>query len=559
MSSRRTPAWTDSHSRELRQILTIDRPLGPLDADVLRDPVLSAALYDPENRVHRAIDTGAPFVVGRKGAGKTAFVHAPMLDPMVDVVRLPKADVYQAVFDLIEKLTERNSTVLVEHSERLWESIVWCAVLWKVASSMQSTPVDSDELVVYDFVMGIGEDKLPRHEEAMIARFVGRVSTAFSTRSGIGGLGELLGSVRANDVEIEEAIDAGRAVLRRRKRQIIVIMDSLERYPANLPVMNYDSPQKLAFEGLFRFLGQHGSRTDRSFGLRFAFPAELWHLLKSASSNHAKDFDRRVVAHWNARELITMAGNRLAAFMYVHEFAEIKQIDFTPARVHLGYPDALRTLMTLLPREITNGIGGPEDTIGYLLRHTQLLPRHLILLNQILGDHFARGAPGEKVRSDTVVRGVHRAEERIKNDILSAYDRVHPFAGEVCAKMIPNLPLVFSTDEARQQYVHTGVKKATGHEFPEAVRALVEVGAVGRVIDGSQSRYVVGEFEYTRPGQLSLGAGERLCLHPLFAETYSSPECSTRVLGSARSRIRPIYPYGADPDLAGDYRDDQTD
>ncbi len=545
--------WTDDDSAALRLVLTNSSPLGPLDADVLAGPAVTSAVYDPDNRIHRAIDAGAPFVVGRKGAGKTAFVNAPILDPSIDVVRLPKADVYQSVFDLIRRLSDRNSTVLVEHSEKLWSSLVWSAVLWKLAKTSEHR--ETAQTIVDDFVLGIGEDRIVVDEEAMIAKFVKRLSVLVDDNRSIGGLGHLLNSMKANGIELPDAIDAGRELLRARARRIVVIMDSLERYPADLPVMSYDSPEKTAFEGLFRFIGQHGGRTERTFSLRFAFPAELWHLLKEASSNHAKDFDRRVVAHWSARELITMAGNRLAAFMYINGYRHVEPFDFQPGHSHLGYDDSLKVLLSVLPVETRNGLGGPESTIGYLLRHTQLLPRHLILLlNEVLSSHLADS--GDMVATATIVNGVRHAEERIKSDILSAYARVHPEAGHICERMIPNLPLVFTSGEAHRQYVQTGVRKAThGLEFSEALRSLVEVGAVGRVIDNSQSRYVIGEFEYTRPGQLSLGADERLCLHPIFAETYSSPQSSRRAAKGAA--IRPIYPYGADPETTNDYRDNE--
>jgi len=136
---------------------------------------------------------------------------------------------------------------------------------------------------------------------------------------------------------------------------------------------------------------------------------------------------------------------------------------------------------------------------------------------------------------------------------------VHPYARLCCERTLPNLGNVVDEGELHRAYNQNAIRKDTGLEFRELVRTMLEIGCLGRVVDTrSTSRYVVGEFEYTRAGSLHVGVDEPFCVHPVFAEAFDGRHATGRrsQLGAEERRsIRPVYPIGSDPNDPHDYRD----
>ena len=114
-------AW-ESLVPELQRVITRQQPFGPPDAAQFTSSTeLLRLLYDPSNRTHQqAESSGAPYVIGRKGAGKTAFVTAPKLDANAVPVELPSADVYQGVFDIVSGLVYGMSGFFFAHPAAIY-------------------------------------------------------------------------------------------------------------------------------------------------------------------------------------------------------------------------------------------------------------------------------------------------------------------------------------------------------------------------------------------------------------------------------------------------------
>jgi hypothetical protein len=545
--------------RALRQVLSDEQPFGPSDAALYTSmPDAHRVLYDSDNRIHqRAASNGAPFVIGRKGSGKTAFVMAPKLSDDVVALELPGADIYSGVFGAVRAIAARSEQMYTEQSATLWRHACWSAVLQMLASEIPAKS-KGPERVVREFMHSLGSGRVPAAPEHAISCYLRRLHARIGDVGQLSGVAELLDGVEGDGHSIREAIEAGQAILSSAAYRLVVIVDSLERYSGPLPSRHVESVERTAFEGLFHFIGREGSRPDRPFDIRFAFPGELWPILERISTTPAKDFGRKVVAYWSARELIQMAGSRLALYSLAHGLG----LWTGGAANHyqpLSYAEARQVLRRLLPATVTNGLGIAEDSIAYLMRHTQLLPRHVILLlNSIWEVHRASGSDELPVSNRAVVEGVRLAEIVIADDIAASYSSVHPLAHECCEKIIPNIRMSLTESELHQAYNRGGVKKLTGMDLDACRRMLAEIGCIGREIPGGETtRYVSGEFEYTVPGTLGIGSDDRMTLHPVFAEVYGCIDAKNgeRSDSAGGTMTKAIYPYGSDPDAEGDYRD----
>jgi hypothetical protein len=551
----------DDEFQKLAKVITLQKPFGPPDSGQFTDSIdLLRVLYDPGNRIHKqSVSLGAPYVIGRKGAGKTAFVTAPKLNANSVAIELPSADLYQGVFGITRSLLGQGVAVFAEHSARLWRHVTWCAIVCRLAKDAEDAGTQEAE-VVSAFAESLGSGAIPNDADEAVTLYLQRLRILMSESAPIGGLGELLNSVRGYNVSITQAIEAATSILARSPNRYVVIVDSLERYNGVLPSpAAHHEPERVSFEGLFRFIGGDGTMPNRPFDIRFAFPAELWSVLASVSANPIKDFDQRVIAQWSAKELITLMGTRLSIYLRLH-FPDTRQPLSAGAFRPLSYEESRRIVEAALPKDVTNGLGEREDIVAYLLRHTQLLPRHLVtILNRVWeAQHAIDPSAPLPITQLAVVDGVRQGETEIANDIIAAYSMAHPHARLCCERLIPHLPLVFADGDLHREFNQNGIKRETGMEYRELQRSLIEIGCVGRVTETTQ-RYTIGEFEYTRPGSLHVGGGEKLCLHPIFAEVFGSRHCSARrnqLSETERATIRPIYPIGSDPNSATDYRDE---
>jgi hypothetical protein len=571
----------DALRPELERVITRQQPFGPPDAAQFTSSTeLLRLLYDPSNRTHQqAESSGAPYVIGRKGAGKTAFVTAPKLNAGAVPVELPSADIYQGVFDIVSSLVYGGTRMFPEHTARLWRHLAWCAVLAEMARGQGSKPepepapaTESEtdaqsRRVVREFAESLGNGVVPLDAHAAVSAYLRRLSVVLGSANPVGGIGDLLNSVSGNGWTIVQAMDAGTRLLAEEPYRYVLIVDSLEHYLGDLPTTDYQQAERVAFEGLFRFVGGDGTHPDRPFDIRFAFPAEMWTVLEKVSANPIKDFHRRVLVHWSARELITLIGNRLNLYcrLYAPDVLDSAALGILngsdPRPSPLGYDDARRLIDLVLPETLTNSYGGREDTVAYLVRHTQLLPRHLITILNSVWEAQAAHDPGAAipVKPIAVVEGVRRGEHEIVRDVLASFSAVHPTARLCCERTLPNLGNVVDEGELHRVYNQNGIRKDTELEFRAFVRTMLEIGCLGRVVDTkSTSRYVVGEFEYTRAGSLHVGADELFCIHPVFAEAFDGRHATGRrgqLAVSERKTIRPVYPIGSDPNDPHDYRD----
>jgi hypothetical protein len=107
--------------------------------------------------------------------------------------------------------------------------------------------------------------------------------------------------------------------------------------------------------------------------------------------------------------------------------------------------------------------------------------------------------------------------------------------------------MVESLSNLHKIYNTAGIKRTSGLTFRAFLDACLAVGALGVVVNDEETpRYVVGEFSYTIVGEVSpLEDQDAVCIHPLFATRLFD---LSRIVALGRRGVKPIYPYGSDPE-----------
>jgi hypothetical protein len=507
---------------------------GPTDAGMIKvhDIDILRKFFDPQNKICNAIKLNPSIVIGRRGSGKTAYLHSVFLDSEYQVVlEIRTSKTFSQIVSQIESNTPRYA--LVEEIEALWEDLFFLALIAELAKKYSRKSQELSRLK--DFIAKVDPDtSIP------IDSFLWKVVKSLSSRNS----GNLIGSVssiveQVTGVDFEYAKTIALNLLELEGIRAIILLDSLEQYPVEIPSVAH------ALSGLLKCAGQFNERYDR-FSLRLCLPAELYHtFFDYVSTNPHKDLTppNALTLHWVAGELLSISAHRLALFLDMYFPKLGTEYYYTPS---MNRSDARDFLLSFLPMTAINALGQREDTLAYILRHTQLQPRHLLLyLNAIFERERTHGSKYPRISSESVVKAISANEYLLAEEVFSGYLKQHPNTRVLCEACIPELPLIFREPDLHQVFIRKG-KKATGErDFVEFRRILIETGIVGRVVD-STDRYMVGRFEYTEPHKLVVGSKDELCLHPVFASAFNC-----RLLPGKLHK--PIYPYGSDPE-AEDYR-----
>jgi hypothetical protein len=527
---------------ELRGILTSDEPLGPSNAEnLLNTPLAANLLFERQNAIYGELMGRAGILVGRRGSGKTAFLNqlqgARNCEFLV-VINAPNAfpEIVRSVRGLFGERTP-----IIEVVEKLWDVLVWCCVFGQLltknsdarlqtirnfANRLAFSSEDKPEVIILKVVQA-----LQKRSAAEIIDSPLRLETALTF----------------DTVSFGAAREAAHGLLKKRTRTsdhapVLVLMDTLEDYR----IETNDSA--VAISGLLRYLGHQSSNRGR-LDIRFCLPAELYAELQSISTNAMKDFSSQTLLHWHAGDLLSVATHRLSLYLRLHDPERFEQIS---ERFDLSRRDgAAGYLRSILPERLINRNGVEELSVAYILRHTQLLPRHIIeVFNRMLSGIIDRQTRQfTTVPEASIIRAVQECEYSICNGVAQAYRNFYPYLQEICTAVLPELPRRFRDGDLLKAFnVHAKAVlkrlRDSGREhdleYHRFKRMLIEVGAIGKQTTETD-RYYEAEFEYTIPSHLVVASTDYLCIHPLFSGRY--PHTQAAQTGAEKA----IYPFGSDP------------
>lgn len=531
-------------SGRLDRIVNDNQPFGPIDTESLVNAHCAEAdrLFDKTNLIYT--QAGGPsrpaYIIGRKGAGKTAFLlsssgHRPET--------LRTSTIYSELMATLRCYNEQRGPLFVDQV-----SDIWSALFDQVAIAYGCRTASADDRpelqVMWDYLDPRDQD-IP--DAAMIAeQFLASLQRRIKDLS-LTGVREMIDGMSHGGVTFGQARRAARVVLSARSEQVTLVMDNLEDLHSRLEEL------REALAGLFSCVGRlmQDTAEHRPYGVYICLPSELFAFIQEISANPEKDFrGNYLTIYWTAKELLHLAGSRLRLFLatqHLHELSDLVR------RVPAAHPDArdpeVALLRATMPASVTGDLGVTEDPVAYVLRHTQLLPRHLLqILNQVYGSRQRQSVPWA-VTPTAVVRGTHTAEELVVRGILAAHQQSYPWAGKVLGRLSDRLDICFKASELHQVFNRQGIRKLTGMDFGECLTMLIQLGVIGVRIDRT-GRYNQAEFQYTFDSTLNAHEeSSELCFHPLFARFLHERSLSRL----RREGALPTYPYGCDPNEP-DYR-----
>jgi len=508
----------------LKRFLDKSKPFGPIDANdvsLAQAPEVSE-LFNQHNRLFDSLRNNPSIIIGRRGAGKTAYLRSIALKEDYKVrIELNTAELLAGVAANISAVS--GSVLFVERIADTWQALFWLALFHHITLTNSA---DFDDVATIKAFVECKDVMCAKTTDGFLVNLLN------DSRNLQGG--DLLELLRPDTgppshISFEKAQSAAMKFLQRVQKKAVLLLDSIEDYKQDI------SSAEQAVKGLLKCVGRFNEMQER-LHLRFCLPAEVYPLFLESASNPLKDFRSTVALQWKSNELWQIAAYRYQLFLQLYHPSLGLAVSSLETR-----GEVYQFIDEILPKKITNAFGRQELTTTYILRHTQIMPRHILLyLNEIFEVHGRKqGVMASKPEPAAVRAGVEAKEEVLADEILSAYRSRYHSAKAICDACLPELPLRFPAGELHSVFNHRA-KRIFNGEFADFQRMLLDIGVIGKVVS-EDADYVQGVFQFTLPNALRVGSKDELCMHPVFCRAYGAKWDHGR-------DPKPVYPIGVHPE-----------
>jgi hypothetical protein len=359
----------------LDDILTSRKPFGPTDQariEELRDAIALLEISEP---LASACSGNHTLIYGRKGCGKSSVitifegysqararlershVHVEDVFPNNIAVKIDtwtrfldiSTHVHRQLVDMFGAQDARSvdyDLIPPEVVENVWIDQIWEQIFMKLRDLAMDDPKLAAQL----------PNVMLCFDDHRMARMRGSPDYVAST---------IFSSAKTDVLNL----------LHDTKTSVVVLFDSMDKYPINNDTFS------LSMSGFLRAINTLNIKHKR-LRVVFSLPEEMLPHFRAKSSNILKDFEAAYAMRWTPRELLRIAAHRYSLFLKLNEReyygAHIAALDFSKGS-HIQ-----QFYSSLLPDSVTNELGVAESTSAYIVRHTHLLPRHLLMaLNQM--------------------------------------------------------------------------------------------------------------------------------------------------------------------------------
>jgi hypothetical protein len=521
----------------IKQYVSPHAPLGPSDASQIKDVEVAARLFDPHNKSFNSLlRKDLSVVIGRRGSGKTALLNSYRYRPYLGKV---SPDTYGSDFRSYDYVIEITTYKKFQEMQR---RIVKDPMIFQPIEAIVD---DWGKLIIDYFLASLvakSGDKVNYSEHLQsIQNYLKQDVNDYenSVRRSVWGISlwsslkHFLTSEPSDSTDAltrEEAVDIAIKFLKIEKKRAVIIFDSMDEYDVGNDAFDR------TIGALVRFIAHFNTNYER-IKIKLGLPSEIFPEIQRASGNPLKDLVSFDQVQWTAMELMELAAYRYYLFLSLYDpecSDELKHLDLNRR------DDVHRFWGRFFSEKQINRYGAEEEATTYILRHTQLLPRQLLMILQRVVVASYKKTGGYRSFPSEVVRGsIEDMESVVAGEVFGAFRHIYPFAEDIGRAVFGNQPTVFSYDQLEDQWR----KKARPHmrkmnqdfEMVHFSDMLVRMGILG-LIAGETELYYDAKFGYGLLSPFNTGSGNQLCLHPIFSKFFNA---------SGNAKQKPVAPQGA--------------
>ncbi len=462
-------------------------------------------------------------IIGRRGTGKSSLAEYFKFQETLPNTRCIDVDEPEIYYKVLSKMSnsigtsaELNNTRLV----KIWEYLIWLLIFNELK--------DEDEAI----------KKASHFSSAQKpAGFIKSVLTG------------LINAFLRDDGELTDELDehitsnvVGKAQQKAEElltqNPIIIAIDTLERYDTSDTAMMQAVAALIQCSSNFNIQYAHKGIFIKTFIAAEIFP----YISENEIANTTKFVRNPVYLIWRPKDLVKLISWRYYLYLKEHDLLdEASQQDINWEKFQDVYQ---KMWLPYYPKEIRNEYGANERVFPYILRHTQMRPRQLvIILNKI-----ARLSEQVKFfphfNAETIIMGMKDAEIELANEVINSYSKIYANLGRIL-DALRGFPAVFRGNLLDKYAPRTAAEWTSGTYSPYKFRQIIaEMGIVGRVRsqDTGRTNIIKADFEYALKDRLVINSQDRYVIHPMFYNKFN--------IINEHNVI--VYPFPDHPDYAED-------
>jgi AAA+ ATPase superfamily predicted ATPase len=461
-------------------------------------------LYFEETPFNKdAIKPQTYLIIGRRGSGKTALAQyfsfqQVIKNPIYIDVDEPK--VYQQVLSDIASRASESREIAIPRLQKVWEYVIWCVIFEHTRADSQIIAEACDETCS---TSGVSH---------LINSIIDRLLILLHDSS------DKIIDERIEKLLSDERLDVARAEVLKiaSKRPIIVAFDTLEKYDiSNDALMNAMAAlvQCAAdFNLHFREEGVH---------LKVFISGEVFPYLKEdVLQNPLKSIKSPVYLFWRPKDLLRLISWRFFCYL------EANNLLFEKSKGEINWLNHHEVLEKMwIPyfgQFITNARGLKEHTFSYVLRHTQMRPRQLILLCNAIAVRATETGGFPYFSEKDILYAIKDAETDLAIEIINSFSQAYKNVGTIVDALM-KIPMLFKGNELDKRARQSASEWPSGDYSPAKFRRLVaELGIVGRVRRHNEEvGFTDADFEYSLRERLPITHNDECVIHPMFYSRFN--------------------------------------
>jgi hypothetical protein len=449
-----------------------------------------------------AITTPTYLIIGRRGSGKTALAQyfsfqKELRNPIY--IDVDEPIIYQQVLsDIASRASEARHTA-IPRLQKVWEYVIWCVVFEHTRGHSEIIAEACDATCSTGGV------------SHLINTIIDRLLTLLHESS------DKLIDERIEQLVSNERLESARlAVLKvAAKRPIIIAFDTLEKYDiSNDALMNAMAALvqcAVDFSQNYREKGIH---------LKVFMSGEVFPYLKEeVLENPLKSIKNPVYLFWRPKDLLRLISWRF--FRYLEGNGLLLQDSFGPINWTNHREVFEKMWVPYFGHSITNFRGDKEHSFSYVLRHTQMRPRQLILLCNAIAAKAQQSGTFPRFLQRDILEAVKEAEADLAIEIINSFSQAYPNVSTIVDALM-RMPMLFMGNELDKRASQSASAWLGGYSPLKFHRLVAELGIVGRVRrHNERAGFIDADFEYSLRERLPITHRDECVIHPMFYSRFN--------------------------------------
>jgi hypothetical protein len=261
--------------------------------------------------------------------------------------------------------------------------------------------------------------------------------------------------------------------------------------------------------------------SDRGLHLKAFMSGEVFpYLEEEVIQNPLKSIKDPVYLFWRPKDLLRLISWRFYCYLEAGSLLRKEskcEIDWT------SHDDVFNKMwIPYFGQYVTNARGLKEDTFSYVLRHTQMRPRQLILLCNCIAERAREQGHFPSFSEEDIRLGIKDGETKLAVEIINSFSSIHQNVGAIVDALM-KMPMLFTGNELDKRARQSASEWPRGAYSPARFRRLVaELGIVGRVRRHNvESGYIDADFEYSLRERLPITHRDQCVIHPMFYSRFN--------------------------------------